>query len=51
MDKMKVDGVFDKDKVALVLDHLFQTRILNQQSTVNACGNLRADMTLPTILM
>ena len=38
MDKMKVDGVFDKDKVALVLIILFQTRILNQQSTVNACG-------------
>ena len=39
MDKMKVDGVFDKDKIALVLDHF-----------VNASESLHAGTILPIIL-
>ena len=43
MDKMKVDGVFDKDKIALVLDHL--------HSIANASESLPAGMILQIILM
>ena len=36
MDKMKADTVFHKEKIALVIRIILsQTRILNQQSTVN----------------
>ena len=35
IDKMKVEGVFNKDKIALVMDHLHQTRTSSQQNTVN----------------
>ncbi len=40
MEKMKVDGVFDKDKIALVPDHFVP----------NKCGNLRREMKLRIIL-
>ena len=51
MDKMKVDGVFDKDKIALVLDHLCRIRISNLHSIVNASESLHAGMILQIILM
>lgn len=51
MDKMKVDGVFDKDKIALVLDHFVPNRISNLHSIANASESLPAGMILQIILM
>ena len=50
MEKMKVDGVFDKDKIALVPIILFPIKILNLRSIVNVCANLQEKMKLPIIL-
>ncbi len=44
MEKMKADGVFDRDKIALVLDHLSRIRISSRRSTVNASANLPVSM-------
>ena len=49
MDKMKVDGVFDK--IALVLDHFCQIKISNLHSIANASESLPAGMILQIILM
>ena len=46
---MNVDGVFHKDKIALVMDHLHPTRILNRHSIV-MCKSLLANMRLAIIL-
>ena len=43
MEKMKVDGVFDKDKIALVPDHFVPNK-------ANASGNLLTATRLPIIL-
>ncbi len=48
MEKMKVDGVFDKDKIALVPDPVSYT--LNRRNTVNVSENLRIAMRLQIIL-
>ncbi len=44
MEKMNVNGVFHKDKIALVPDHFrsCRTRISNRRSTANVCANLHA---------
>lgn len=49
MDKMKVQGVFDKDKIALVPDHLFPIRILSLRSTANVSVSLQDAMRSPII--
>ncbi|MFR8428231.1 MAG: hypothetical protein ACLVCH_12395 [Roseburia inulinivorans] len=36
MDKMKVDGVFDKDKIALVLDHFVPNKDIKSAQHCNA---------------
>ena len=51
MDKMKVDGVFDKDKIALVLDHFVPNKISNLHSIANVSESLPAGMILQIILM
>ena len=37
MDKMKVDGVFDKDKVALVLDHFVPNKDIKSAENCKCC--------------
>ena len=50
MDKMKVQGVFDKDKIALVPDHFCSPiRILNLRSTANVSVSLQDAMRSPII--
>ena len=49
--KMNVEGVFHKDKIALVMDHFAPNRTLNPQSIANAYVSLPAKMILQTILM
>ena len=49
MEKMKVDGVFDKDKIALYRIILYRTRISNRQNTANAFANSHAAMRSRTI--
>ena len=44
MDKMKVQGVFDKDKIALVPDHFVPNRILSLRSTANVSVSLQDAM-------
>ena len=46
--KMKVDGVFDKDKIALVLDHFVPNKDIKsaQHCTANVSVGLPAAMTL-----
>ena len=48
IDKMKVEGVFNKDKIALVMD---QTRTSSQQNTVNVFASLPAKTRLQITLM
>ena len=47
MDKMTKKNVFDKDKIALVMDHF----ISNQQNTANVYVNLPVSMISQIILM
>ena len=49
MDKFKKQEVFDKDKIALVMDH-FIPNISNQQNTANVYVNLPVKMRSPIIL-
>ena len=49
MDKMKVQGVFDKDKIALVPDHFVPIRILSLRSTANVSVSLQDAMRSPII--
>ena len=51
MDKMTVETVFDKDKVALVMDHFIPNKDINQQNIVNASASLHVNTILQTILM
>ena len=48
MDKMKVNGVFDKDKVALVLDHFVPNKDIK---SAEHCKCVREFACRPTILM
>ena len=47
IEKMKVDGVFHKDKIALVMDHF----VSNLQNIANVFVSLPANMRLAIILM
>ena len=51
MDKMTVDTVFDKDKIALVMDHFIPNKDINLLSTVNVFVNLPVATISPIILM
>lgn len=46
MKKMKNQTVFDKEKIALVMDHLSRTRTSNRRKTANAAVILREKMRL-----
>ena len=48
-NKIGVDKVFDKDKVAIVPDHLHQTRILSLLNTASSLENLLIVKKLQTI--
>ena len=41
MSKMNVDGVFDKNKIALVPDHFVPNKDIKSAEHCNAYGNLR----------
>ena len=49
MDKFKKQEVFDKDKIALVMDHFIPNKISNQQNTANVYVNLPVKTRSPII--
>ena len=49
MDKMKVQGVFDKDKIALVPDHFVPNKDIKSGSTANVSVSLQDAMRSPII--
>lgn len=50
IEKMKVEGVFHKDKIALVMDHFEPNKDIKSQSTANVSANLPAKMKSRIIL-
>ena len=40
MDKMTVDTVFDKDKVALVMDHFLPNKDIKSAETLQMCEGI-----------
>lgn len=49
-EKLNKKTVFDKDKIALVPDHLHRIKILNQQNTANVYANMQKHRELQIIL-
>ena len=43
MDKMKVDGVFDKDKIALVMDHFIPNKDIKSAENCKICRDFARD--------
>ena len=50
MDKFEKKDVFNKEKIALVMDTLFQIKISNLLNTVSVSASLPVSMISPTIL-